>query len=340
MSNNRIASLEWGRILAIFAVITIHCAPFQTTPLIGEHAWFGMMLNQLSRFAVPFFFILAGYFIMPHLVAKPAETLKSYNIPLLKIWLAWSVIYLLIPFNLGTVVEQGYLAERSGYWDFLVSAPLNSLFEGGIVHLWFIPGLMCGLAIIGLLCHLKQTSLIIPTAIILYAYGLMAGSYQPLFGFEAPIFTRNGPFLSTLMITIGFETRRRDITVSTVNASALMLMGLALHLFEAKYLMGFEIPFVNHDFLIGTPFWAAGLFFLLIVKPTFGNNAWTSKWSKDVLGIYLCHLMIVIFLMNLTAIFGIEGIINDIIYVPLTFVISMMLTRLIRKTPLRHALLR
>ena len=71
-----------------------------------------------------------------------------YSKPLLKVWLAWSIISLLMPFNLGKVMEVGYLAEREGYWGFLMSTPLNSLFEGGLVHLWFIPALICAVAIL------------------------------------------------------------------------------------------------------------------------------------------------------------------------------------------------
>ncbi|ELR67859.1 Fucose 4-O-acetylase [Photobacterium marinum] len=340
MKNSRITSLDLGRFLAIIAVIIIHCAPLQVEPLIGDQPWLGMLLNQLSRFAVPLFFIISGYFLMPKLVGEPVETLKKYSAPLLKIWLAWSVIYLVIPFNLGTVVEESYLAERMGYWDYLLSAPLNTLFEGGIVHLWFIPGLICGTAINAMLCHYKQAHIALPLAVILYVYGLMAGSYHPVFGLEAPIFTRNGPFFSTLMIAIGFEVRFRNISVSTAKAAYMLLAGMLFHLYEAYYLVSYDMFFVEHDFLVGTPLWTTGIFFLLLNKPQLGNTPRLTRLSKDILGIYLCHLMIFIYLANIFTILELEGILIDIISVPLTFIISLLLTRLLSKTPLKHVLLR
>ena len=340
MNNQRIASYEWGRLLALFAVIAIHAKPFLIPPFTGDQPWLGMLLNQLCRFGVPLFFILAGYFIMPRLTSAPGETLKRYSVPLLKVWLAWSVIHLLLPFNLGVAMEQGYLAERSGYWAFLMANPLNTLFEGGLVHLWYIPGLLCGMGVIALLCQLKMEKLIIPVAIALYGYGLMAGSYQPLFGLEAPIATRNGPFFSTMMIMIGFEARRRKLRMSAPAAAAMMLAGMALHLFEAKGLMAYEMPFIDHDFLIGTPLWAAGLFFLLAAKPEFGSSPLTYKWSKHILGIYLCHLLVIIYLMNLPDSFGLSGIVYDLLILPLTFFISLALITLIDKTPLKTVLLR
>ncbi|MCV6069875.1 hypothetical protein OFP26_30320, partial [Escherichia coli] len=69
----------------------------------------------------------------------------------MKIWLVWSVISLLMPFQWQVVAEAGYLAERQGYCEYLASAPLNSLLEGGLVHLWFIPALVIAVAIIACL---------------------------------------------------------------------------------------------------------------------------------------------------------------------------------------------
>lgn len=139
--STHIASLELGRVVAILAIIGLHCQMALSYALIDEVPWVGYVLNQAARFAVPLFFLISGYLIQPKLTRSPWSTLTSYSKPLLKVWLAWSVISLLMPFNLGKVMEVGYLAEREGYWGFLMSTPLNSLFEGGLVHLWFIPAL-------------------------------------------------------------------------------------------------------------------------------------------------------------------------------------------------------
>ena len=100
MQQNKMSSIELGRLLAIIAIIFIHTRPFITTIFgTGEDTNFGLFLNQISRFAVPLFFIISGYFIAPKLIAAPLTHLKKYTLPLLKIWLSWSVIYLLFPIN-------------------------------------------------------------------------------------------------------------------------------------------------------------------------------------------------------------------------------------------------
>ncbi|MDV5172537.1 acyltransferase [Photobacterium rosenbergii] len=340
MSKNRIASFEAGRLLALLGVIAIHSQLFMTAPLINDQPWLGLLINQLSRFAVPLFFIMAGYFIAPKLVTAPKDTIKQYSLPLLKVWLVWSVIIFLVPFNLQLAWESGYLAERSGYWQYLLSQPLNTLFEGSLVHLWYIPGLICGLLIIAFCCHTKKLNLLLPVAITLYLFGLAAGSYAPLTGIESPLFTRNGPFMSTLMLTIGFLIRQQSWQLSVGKAFMLALMGMGMHLAEAAFLIRFDVPFNMHDFLTGTPLWATGIFFMLKQRPQFGKAIVSLNISKHVLGIYLVHLLIIIYLMHLLPMLGFTGYANDILRFVLTCIISYGLVVLIDKTPLRNWLLR
>ncbi len=341
----KIISLEWGRIIALIAIITIHAKPFSTTPLFNGEPWLSLVLNQAGRFAVPLFFLLAGYFIAPKLISAPLQTLKRYSLPLLKVWFFWSIIYLLAPYNLTLLLEQGYLAEREGYWQFLLSTPLNTLFEGGLVHLWYVPALICATAIIAVLNQYQKVALLLPIAIILYMYGLAAGSYQPIFGLEAPIFTRNGPFFSCLLVAIGFEIRRVNWRCEFNIAMLMAVLGMAMHFTEARYLLHYDMPFNTHDFLIGTPIWAVGLFMMLLKKPNFGGKRTVIKnsilhTSKDVLGVYLIHLLIIIYVFNIATMLSIESIWLDIMIVPLVFFQSLLITRGIERTPLRHLLLR
>ncbi|OAN18780.1 fucose 4-O-acetylase [Photobacterium jeanii] len=334
------ASFEWGRMIALFAIIMIHCSVFYTTPVFDDVPWFALLLNQLSRFAVPLFFLIAGYLIAPKLLATPFPTVKRYSQTLLKVWLAWSLIYLIAPFNLKVLSENGYLAERMGYWQYLLQQPLNSVFEGGMVHLWYIPGLVCAVTVIAGFIHLKQTQWLLPSLIALYLYGLMAGSYQPIFELSAPIFTRNGPFFSGLMVAIGFYIQHQEWRLSPLIAGCLAVTGMGMHLGEAFMLTHYDVPFNTHDFLLGTPLWAVGIFMLLLAFPQFGAKSSVTSYSKDVLGVYLVHMLIVIYLFNLSLLLNWQGSWVGLSAVPVTFIISMGITKLIEKTPLRTLLLR
>lgn len=111
----KIASLEFARIIAMLAIVGLHCQMALTYWQWNGIPWVGYMLNQLARFAVPLFFLISGYLIQPKLSHSPIDTLKNYAKPLMKVWLIWSMISLLMPFQWQTVAEAGYLAERQGY---------------------------------------------------------------------------------------------------------------------------------------------------------------------------------------------------------------------------------
>ncbi|SMY31728.1 Acyltransferase family protein [Photobacterium malacitanum] len=340
MSQSRVASFECGRIIATIAIIALHCQIFMQAPLFNGQPLLGMGLNQMSRFAVPLFFIMAGYFIQPRLTTERLPYLWHYARPLLIMWVSWSIIYLILPFNFHIVATDGYFAERSMYWQKLLATPLNTLFEGGLVHLWYIPGLLSGLTVITILLRCKLERLIIPVASGLFIFGLMAGSYAQMTDLSSPIFTRNGPFFSTFMIMLGFEVRRRNISLSLKYSMTMLVIGFGLFIGEANYLSLQENGSFFHDFLFGTPLWALGIFFVLLAKPNFGDNKITHTLSKDVLGIYLCHLIIVIYYLNIVRLLGINSIIASILAVPVVLIISTLIVRGLRKTPIARFLVR
>ena len=77
MSTQRIPSLEFGRLLAIMAVILIHTGPFRGEYYSESVHLFSDILNQIARFAVPFFFLMSGYFLCEKLTQAPIKTLKK-----------------------------------------------------------------------------------------------------------------------------------------------------------------------------------------------------------------------------------------------------------------------
>ena len=338
--SRKIASLELGRIISMLAIVVLHSHIMLSGPLFNDTPWFGYIIDQLMRFAVPFFFITSGYLIAPKLTQTPFRTLKNYSLPLLKIWVIWSIICLLMPFNWEVLATQGYLAERSGYWGWLMQNPLNTLLEGGLIHLWFIPGLIFAVGIVALCVHYNLTRLLPLIAIILYVYGLAGGSYVKLTEIWTPFFTRNGPFFSTIMVWIGFEIRTRNFSLSFKAATMLALTGLAIHFAEAVWLSGYDVPFNSHDFLLGTPIWGMGLFMLLLNKPHLGDHPLVYGLGDKVLGIYVAHMPIFIILYNLADTCHVAGIAKDITMVFGTCAITLLMIGLLARTSMQKVLLR
>ncbi len=340
MQTNKITSIELGRLVAIFLVVAMHCQMFLTYFLYQDTPWFGYIFNQSTRFAVPLFFLISGYLMQPKLMAAPMATVKSFCTPLLRVFIVWSVICALMPFNFHTVMTEGYLVERMGYWNYLGQAPLNTLLEGGLVHLWFIPALMIAALITALMVRFNQVGLLLPLAAVLYIYGVLAGSYQNITELWTPFFTRNGPFFSTLMFAIGFIIRQNSIQVSATKAAVLALAGMAVHFIEAYMLMDYKQAFNTNDFVFSTMVWGTGVFLFLLAKPNLGNHAWVLNLSKSVLPIYVSHLPIIIVMMNVAGIMQLAGPAKDATVFTGTIVLTLLLVKGIEKTPLNRWLFR
>ncbi|AUI87594.1 fucose 4-O-acetylase [Vibrio azureus] len=339
-TTHKIASLEFARIIAMFAIIGLHCQMALTYWHWNELPWVGYVINQSARFAVPLFFLISGYLIQPKLSTTPFATLRSYAQPLMRIWLIWSAFSLLMPFNWSNVSKVGYFAERQAYWSKLALSPINSLLEGGLVHLWFIPALVIAVALIAFLVRVKLDALILPVALLLYFYGVLAGSYLTLTDLPSPFLTRNGPFFSTLLVALGYLARQAQWQWSRYTILAVLFAGLSLHFAEAYSLMGYGIAFNSHDYLFGTAIWALGAFMWLLTHPNWGNMPWVYKWSSRILGLYVCHLLVIITLSNIVRFLNFQGFERDIFLYPATLVVSSLLIIGIEKTPFKAWLLR
>ncbi|NVD08667.1 fucose 4-O-acetylase [Vibrio sp. JPW-9-11-11] len=334
MQNKKIQSIELGRVIAILAIAAMHCQLFISYWHIEDTPWVGYLFNQATRFAVPLFFLISGYLIQPKLVEQPVQTLKRYASPLIRVFIVWSLISLAMPFNLATVAEHGYLAERQGYWGYLAQTPLNSLLEGGLVHLWFLPALIIAAAIGALLSKLKQLDLFIPLGITLYVYGVLAGSYQELTDFWTPFFTRNGPFFSTLLFAIGFTVRQKSIQATARQAGIMALVGITVHFLEAWILNGHNQAFNANDFVFGTVLWGTGCFLWLLAKPDLGDNLWLTAQSRYVLPLYVAHLPMIIVMMNIAGAAQLTGLSKDLLMLFGATVLTFGLIKGLEKTPL------
>lgn len=93
------------RLIAVFAVITIHTAPFSFDGWeIADQFTLPNVINQLSRFAVPMFFVLSGYFWGMKIRgdADLARTSQVVVRRIFSVWLFWSIMYLM-PYNFFSV---------------------------------------------------------------------------------------------------------------------------------------------------------------------------------------------------------------------------------------------
>ena len=266
-ATGREAGIELGRLVAMVAVICLHV---RLDPAATGAGWYAVV-NQLARFAVPFFFVAMGYF--SRIASGRSDALPAAR-RLLLLYLAWSAIYLLV---FGWPEKDGWRALLHGgntdaLW-FLLSAALSLAFAWAVHRLAGLAGLLLAGAL-------------------LYAAGLAIGYYAPLlFGRDllAVWNARDGLTFGVPFIAIGVWLSAAQPRLPPLAAGLLLVLAACLQMGEVLALSSLGVYPLRHDFMAATLLLgpAAFLFFRSL------NGArWIAAPARLgglALGIYVTH---------------------------------------------------
>jgi len=298
---SRIESVDVFRLLAITAVIAIHTAPFAGNSFSDNDIWrfISIIINQLTRFAVPFFFVISGYFWGVKI--NKGESVTSTSILMAKkifyIFIAWSIVYVLP--SLNTIAEYGFPgAIYSFYWNLthlIINKPLTIAMEGTAPHLWFLVALIYSIGISAILVEKKRFKTLIALSIVLYLVVLISKSYSGTpFGIQTDFNTRNGPFIGTIFFVTGYFLSK--LTPSPrwlLRGIMLFSVGYFLHLSESYILWKIYGAYPVQEYVIGTYFMGVGAAVASLSNNAFLRNTILKSIGKYTLGIYAIHLIFV-----------------------------------------------
>ncbi|MDG0814271.1 acyltransferase family protein [Cohnella rhizosphaerae] len=260
--------LSWLKFIAALLVIANHTGPFA---VFGSSADF-LVDGALTRIAVPIFFMTSGFFYFRKLTGDPLADrrhLRRYLGSIAKLYAIAILLY--VPLN----VYNGYFSSPK----FGILSLLRDLaFDGTFYHLWYLPALMIGIAMLhGLYRALKPASVMI-VACLLYAVGLFGDSYYGLIAgsgvltgwyngmFHVFDYTRNGLFFAPVYLALGAFVARSEKCRSSRPAAhaALFLVSLSAMLAEALWLREGGIPRHDSMYIFAVP---AAYFLLLLALP-------------------------------------------------------------------------
>jgi surface polysaccharide O-acyltransferase-like enzyme len=329
----RITCIDFFRTVATFAIITIHTSPFREANKGIFHS-LCIAMDQVARFAVPYFFVVAGYFFGRKVLSGISAIIlfKQYAKRFLPLHFVWSVIYIVLPTDIKSEVLQ------YGFWDaayqkllILIADPEKLLLQGGRGHLWFLLALLSAIGIISVFLQTGKQKWLLPVASLLYLFGLLTSSYSVTgLGFEVPFGTRNGPFFSTLLVTIGWIISYMKPRVGPVLSILTMIIGCLLYACEVLLLHKiYDIPIVGQQFMFGSIFCATGLTMFAISSPNLFAKSWATKWAPYTLGIYLIHQLISDLLTPLSMVVPFP--LWDILYPFVVYALSLMSVLIISK---------
>ena len=307
----RIQSVEVVRIIAIFAVIIIHTMPFRDRDIyLGKDFTLGHVLNQIARFAVPFFFVISGYFWGSKINERSSlfETTKKIAKKIILIFLAWSVIYLL-PTNFIDPIRYGSISPvKAAYLNMtgLSLHPMTTIMQGSKDHLWFMISLLCSLGISAIFIARGMKKSLIGLSVMLYVTGLLGKAYADTpIGFHTEYNLRNGPFFGLIFFVTGYllsQSKQRNSWLFLGSLSA--IFGFLLHFAEIFVLRSIWSTPVLQDYVIGTYFMGIGVALIALSDPGFLKSDRFSRIGQLVLGIYAIHFLFVDMLRPLERVLG------------------------------------
>lgn len=299
-------------------------------------------LNQLARFAVPFFFIISGYFYGKKIIGGncPLETARKTTIKLLILFLGWSVIYL-TPYNLSTIPELGLLGPiKVVYWNLstLLSEPVSLIFEGTKVHLWFLPSLIMCTLISGFLFKFGYKKSLVILASLLFIFGIFAKSYSNTeFGFSISFNTRNGPFFGLILFVTGIYLSKKPTNSNCLFIGSLVfLFGVILHFSEIVYLTKVHGESLFQDYVFGTYFMGLGAAMISLSNSKLLSNELFANAGKMTLGIYASHFIYIDLLSPLDE--SLNHPIWELMLVVIVFTLSFLTTKVLSKSKLTRKL--
>lgn len=281
-------ALDITRLIAALLVICNHTSPLA---LISTDLDF-ILARIIARLAVPFFFMVTGYFIL----AKREESsisrslrIKKWCIKLLKLYGIAILIYL--PIN--------YYANQLQP-DIIVIVQ-DLFFNGTFYHLWYFPAVLIGVWLVNELMRIfkPKTLLLITTVLYLVALGgdsyyglisqnsLLAEAYQRLFLlFE---YTRNGLLLAPLFLVLGATLANRTKPLKLNVAKIGFVIFLMLMIAEGLTLR--QLNFQRHDSM-----------YLFLVPTMFCLFEWCIQakgeikpaWRNIAMLVYVLHPMMIL----------------------------------------------
>lgn len=201
---------DYFRMAAAFLVAAIHTSPLAS---FGGEADF-ILTRVFARVAVPFFFMVTGYFLLPQYLFRHSMDLRPLKQLFRKLFILYgAAILLYLPVN----IYAGQIGE-AGAGELLRMI----LIEGTFYHLWYLPATMLGVAVVLLLGQKLPFFVMTLVSFLLYLAGLFGDSYYgaaeqiPVLKsayellFSVSSYTRNGLFYAPLFLVMGAGISRME----------------------------------------------------------------------------------------------------------------------------------
>lgn len=315
--------------IAAALVVAIHTSPLES---INRTADF-LLTRVLARLAVPFFFMVTGYFVLYGAYkAGNIFKIKRAILKLFFLYLGTTLLYL--PVRLYQFVGKETFLHDNTPRTILLHMGRAFFFDGTYYHLWYLPAVGLGLILAwaGLSVFGRKGAFY--CAGVLYVIGLMGDSYYgltekvPLLKscyecmFQVFSHTRNGLFFAPLFLLLGYgaavRTHLSTEAVRPVQEGGNSLRGNRFFFYSTLLLMCGEgmalhiLGWQRHDSMyLLLPFCMQGLFGMLLRKEagiyktdSLIKVQWKSFYEKGPMLLYFLHPAVILVVRGFVKVTG------------------------------------
>jgi peptidoglycan/LPS O-acetylase OafA/YrhL len=286
----RLNGVDSLKSIAVLAIILIHFFP-------APEPYYSIV-SQLTRFAVPFFFIASGFFYAQGICKRGwLINLKRSIKRLFVLYLVWWCIYVANP-SFVNIRKFGLYGSYLLKWKDYTGSLEKILLMGPAPHLWFLISLILSIIAFNFLAFIlkKKVLFIFIFSIILYVIGVLGGSYSiTSVGIHIPINTRDFIFFSMLPFCAGYAIfLKRDLVSDHFFIGLIIFfIGFMGHLAECRWLkLTFGVPPADNDYVFSTILMGIGAFVMSLSRSQILDINLFVKLGRLSLGMYLVHILV------------------------------------------------
>ncbi len=303
-SVKRYATLDLFRLFAAFLIVSIH-----TSPLLSFDETADFILTRIvARIAVPFFFMVTGYFMFPHIEKGDKGYVKQFCKKTGIIYVVAILLYL--PLN----IYASYFNKPDLYKELLK----DILFDGTFYHLWYLPAALTGILIVAALLKIIRIRTVLFISMVLYLIGLCGDSYYGISSqitiieefyhllFKFSDYTRNGIFFAPIFLTLGSWIGYTKKQIHPQKCMIALILSTALLFIEGILLHYFNIQRHDSMYLMLVP--CMYFLFHLLLQ----NNGKNNKYIRTIsMLIYLVHPWMIVLIRGFAKVAHLQNILID-----------------------------
>ena len=288
----RNTGIDLMRLIAALMVVAIQTYPLASLSETGDF----LVTRVLCRVAVPFFFMVTGYYVLPGCLKKGKGSRKLAGWFRKTSLLYGAAVLIYLPVNL-------YAGRLEGLTAGAVLREL--LWNGTFYHLWYFPAALLGMGLTVFLIRRLGMRKTVFAVLILYVAGLLGDSYYGVAVQAAPLkafyewlwqwmdYTRTGLFFAPVFLCLGLVLRKqkplsgKQSGIGTGICLGLMLAeGIVLHRFSLQ----------RHDSM-----------YLLLLPAMYFLFSWVRTWRVPAFP-KACQMSALIYLIHPLCIIAVRGI--------------------------------